>query len=803
MNKVGGFHKRLRKQVLVLVAFFACLQCYAQQSARFFYRMLTDSILQIQWTHDSLDQQEYIGDALENKNQEAFKPLGTTSVPFIKINGTNNIHFQSGDADLKNITGFDNGDARGFRITMPDDAAWFGGGERTVPLDRRGQRIPLYNAPQYGYELDALQLNYSVPFVMCSNGVGLLFDNPATGYIDFGKSSPNVMEIGFVSGNVNMIVIPGKTPKEILERYAAITGHQPLPPRWALGNFVSRFGYRSQQQVLQTAADMQANGFPMDAIVIDVFWFGNTIQHTLGNLDFVDKSKWPDPEKMITTLGNQQVKTILVTEPFILQNTKNFEAAQPYLAKGADGKPFMLTDFYFGYGGLLDLFRPDVRQWFFSFYKKYTDWGVAGWWGDLGEPEKHPAGMMHNLSSFGVSRRMPADHVHNMYGHMWSKMMHDGWRKSYKNKRLFYLNRAGFAGSQRYSIFPWTGDVSRSWNGFKAQLYNLQSMSLSGVPYIHSDAGGFSMVDKDDPELYTRWLQMAVFSPILRPHGTDLGADLQAEGTVGVSSEPVYKPEPFKTIARNLIEERYRLLPYNYSLAYQATSKGQPLIRPMFYSSFSDKRLWQKNDQYMYGDAFLVKPVTGAGTTEYAVFFPEGIWYNYNNPSATIQGKGNDETVSTSLSELPVWVKEGSFVPNWRKPPAVNTEAYNESSEVVMRFYPGNSTAIYTLFDDDGKSTGTLDNAKLHTMNYWRADKSINEIELNVTCSDRMIAKFLALPVLEDGRTLPSNFGSIKSITLNGRNITNDVKIIEESGGKWMQISLPVQIGNHQIVFAL
>lgn len=794
----------MKKFLLINYWFFLLAPAIAQTAGSYNYRILADSIIQIQWSHEGMPHQEYIGDALVAKTHADFKPVTTESFSngIGKLSG-NIISLAIGSFVLPQIEGFDKEGVRGFRIQMENGKAWFGGGERTVPLDRRGQRIPLYNAPQYGYELDALQLNYSVPFVFCANGIGLLFDNPATGYMDFGKSSPGILEVGFVSGNVNMIVIPGATPDIILQRYAALTGRQPLPPRWALGNFMSRFGYRSQQEVLQTAADMDAAGFPIDAVVIDVFWFGNTIQHTLGNLAFVDKEKWPDPKGMIDKLKAKQVQTILVTEPFILQNTKNFVEAQPFLAKDSAGKPFMLSDFYFGYGGMLDLFRPDVRQWFFNFYKQFTDMGVAGWWGDLGEPEKHPPGVMHNLSSFGISRRMPADHVHNMYGHMWSKMLYDGWRKYYPGQRLFYLNRAGYAGSQRYSIFPWTGDVSRSWNGLKAQLYNLQSTSLSGVPYIHSDAGGFSMVDKDDQELYTRWLQMAIFTPILRPHGTNLGKDMQPEGTLGVASEPVYKNEPYRSIVKQLVEERYRLLPYNYNLAYEATSMGRPFMRPMFYYNMQDTGLLHASQQYMYGDAFLVRPITDAGASVYDLYLPNGLWYNYNNPAAVLQGSNSYQSLATDIGEMPVWVKGGSFVPYWAKKEGVNTSAYTKDAPVVMRYFPGTHSSGYRHFDDDGKNAKSLDNKNLYELNEWVAALSAGELMITVQAGQRMLCQILALPIQGDGKTIAGLAKKVKSISINGADKTSAVVYQKTGNQYWLQIPISAGGTSHKIVVVL
>ncbi|MES2849862.1 MAG: TIM-barrel domain-containing protein, partial [Bacteroidota bacterium] len=410
----------------------------------------------------------------------------------------------------------------GFKIELNGDEKIFGGGERALPLNRRGYKFPLYNNPWYGYSNGADALNFSVPFFTSSDGYALFFDNASKGYVDIGKTDSSVFEAGFSSGELNVYVIFGKDYKEILSSYFKLTGTQPLPPRWAMGNFMSRFGYGSEAEVKDIAGKMKKEQIPFDAIIFDLFWFGDSIKRTMGNLDWVNKTAWPNPKKMIGDFKKQNINTVLIAEPFILENTKQYNFAKKYFAVDIAGKPFRLTDFYFGYGGLLDIFRKDAGDWIWNnHYKEQIANGVTAWWTDLGEPEKHPASLMHNLKSLGVKRLMGADEVHNIYGHYWNKMLFDNYAKELPNERLFHLNRSGFAGSQRYNIFPWSGDVSRSWSGLQAQVPLMLGMSMSGIPYIHADAGGFAGGEGDN-ELYVRWLQYAAFTPIFRPHGTAL-----------------------------------------------------------------------------------------------------------------------------------------------------------------------------------------------------------------------------------------------------------------------------------------
>ncbi|WP_315818070.1 TIM-barrel domain-containing protein [Paraflavitalea speifideaquila] len=408
------------------------------------------------------------------------------------------------------------------------------------------------------------------------------------------------MEAGFISGELTYYVVFGKNMDEILRNYTAITGRQPLPPRWALGNFVSRFGYRSEEQVQQMVKKMRNDRFPMDGLIFDLFWFGDDIKGTLGNLDWVNTTKWPNPKLMMENLKvKDNLKTVLITEPFILQSSKTFGEATPFLATDGAGKAYNFTDLYFGQGGLLDVFRKSAQDWIWKYYKKQVSNGVTGWWSDLGEPEKHPAEVMHNLKDYGVNRLMGADEVHNVYGHYWSKMLFEKYRDDYPSTRLFHLNRAGFAGSQRYGVFPWTGDVARSWSGLKSQFPVLLGMSASGLPYVHSDAGGFAMADQADGELYTRWLQFAAFTPIFRPHGRALE---DYDKTIkSIPSEPALWEEPAKSIVRNYINLRYELLPYNYTLGYEQAVLGKPLMRPLYYYNFGDGEAFKADEEYYWG----------------------------------------------------------------------------------------------------------------------------------------------------------------------------------------------------------
>lgn len=629
----------------------------------------------------------------------------------------------------------------GFTVLLQPNEAIYGGGERAIALNRRGAAFPLYNSPWYGYEEGANALNYSVPFFMSSRGYGIFFDNPSRGHTDIGHTNNNLWNTSFSSGSLTAYIIVGENMDLQLQAYTDLTGRQPLPPRWALGHFMSRFGYSSQEQVTSLVTQTREAGFPLDAVVFDLFWFGDSIKGTMGNLDWVNSKRWPDPAGMINNLKQQQIKSVLITEPFVLEGTRQYEAAKPFFATDSTGKPFRLTDFYFGYGSLLDIFREDAGNWFWTQYDRQIKNGVAGWWGDLGEPEKHPSNLYHQLKK---GKLVSADAVHNLYGHQWSKLLYQKYRQHHPDTRLFFLNRAGFAGTQRYSIFPWTGDVARTWSGLRAQLPLLQGMSVSGIPYIHSDAGGFAG-GKMDPELYTRWIQFAAFTPVFRPHGTMLQE--MDPSAISIPSEPVLWPDSTQNIVRKFIQLRYDFLPYNYSLAFEQTLYGKPLIRPMNYYSFADSNLNKATHQYMWGDQVLVAPVTEQQATTKKLYLPDGDWYNYFTERRHAGGSWIDFPVS--IERIPVFVKAGSFIPE--RTGLTNTEEY-KTKFLVIKHYLGKDPGQYVFFDDDGHDPRAIEENQFDIIGFV-SQPSVKELKIGVGGADRKykgraIKKLVALDII-------------------------------------------------------
>jgi oligosaccharide 4-alpha-D-glucosyltransferase len=621
---------------------------------------------------------------------------------------------------LSNITTKDNHNVFQFNL-INEHEQFFGTGSRSIPFNKRGYKVGLDNNPWYGYSTNADNLNYSLPFYVSSNNYGIFYDNPSRGYIDFGKANKDTLEVAFKAGKLQFYTFFGENSSSIIQQFTSLVGRMSLPPRWALGNFMSRFGYRTQDEVMSIAAKMKEQKFPFDAVIIDLFWFGDAVHGAwnIGNLDW-NKNRFPEPEKMIADLKKQNINTILITEPFVLAESFNYKHTQQNKLNAVDAKgdTVGIKEFYFGHTGLLDMFQNKTKDWFWSKYDAQIKKGVAGWWGDLGEPEKHPNYVYHNLKDFGQTRLFNADEVHNMYGHEWSRMVFDKYAKHYPSQRLFHLNRSGYAGTWRFGSVPWSGDVDRSWNGFKAQLPIMLSMSMSGVPAMHSDAGGFAMGERD-PELYRRWFQMAVFSPIFRPHGSVNSPDPKI---AQIESEPVFYDEPDKSILRTFVELRYRLMPYVYTLMYEASTKGHPMVRPMFYNNSSDSNLYQATDQYMFGDALLIAPVLEKGATKRKLYLPKGVWYDFFQPTKKYNG-GEWMEVDVTAERIPVFVKGGSVIP--LRPVFENTANYPKD-ELVLHYYSAEGSITREMYEDDGKNPKAITTKQFELIRLYGMKKENN-----------------------------------------------------------------------------
>lgn len=596
----------------------------------------------------------------------------------------------SGDTILAEAGGVDNsGNLKSVSLRNGMAQNLYGAGERGHSLRLNGDTLVMYNRQNYGYtgsDPRISQMGITVPWFVSDAGYGVLFDDYNRATLRLGKDSivyesetPKPLSYFFVNGKGTLA---GATAG-----FTELTGRQQLPPLWALGYITSRYGYHNEGEALGAIDSLKQRGYPVDGIVFDLYWYGK--ETDMGRLEW-NNDQFPDHRRMLDSLNRMGVHTVLINQPYINKigaiDNYNMLSEAGMLTKDSAGKTHDVTT-WVGEAGMFDISNPDTQEWMWNRLKGLTAEGLSGWWGDLGEPEVHPLTIVH-------ANGETASQYHNVYGNRWSKTIYDGLRRDFPEMRPLLMMRGGTAGLQRYSVFPWTTDVSRSWGGFEPQVRLMLNSGMSGLGYMSSDIGGFAVDDKDpyQPELYVRWLQMGTFTPMLRTHAQ-------------LKPEPYHYPQ-HDAIIKDFIKQRYEWLPYNYTLAYENTVKGLPLARPINFHSEAGTVDANTGDEYLWGSEVLVAPVFKNGARSRKVVFPAGSkWYNWNNPLLTYAG-GSTANVAAPLEQLPMFVKEGSFIPLYMQPIA-NTSEYDPTF-LTVKYFPSASESTYTMFDDNRLSPESL-----------------------------------------------------------------------------------------------
>jgi alpha-glucosidase (family GH31 glycosyl hydrolase) len=588
------------------------------------------------------------------------------------------------------------------RLLHQGKESFYGAGERGYSFNLSGDTLINYNAQNYGYQMGEArtkQMGITMPMVISSKGYGIFFDDfcKSSLYlgeegIEYTSTSPQPLSYYVISGN-------GKV-ENVVRNFTWLVGRQELPPLWTLGYITSKYGYHDQRESEGVVDTLKREGYPLDGIVFDLYWYGK--EEDMGRLEW-DKEQWPDHRKMLRDFKEKGVNVVTISQPYVLTNGRaidNYKLLDPQgLFCKTDGTDTTHTvTIWVGQGGMFDVSNPATRQWLRNRYKQLTEEGVTGWWGDLGEPEKHPLEIRH-------WNGLTAEQYHNVYGNDWSRIIYDLFKEDYPDRRPMVMMRAGTAGLQRYSVFPWSTDVSRSWGGYQPQVTIMLNAGLSGLGYMSHDVGGFAVdpENKRDGELYIRWLQLGLFSPVLRTHST-------------YQAEP-YNYKEFGDLALRLVKSRYTWLPYNYTLAYENARSGMPLVRPIgFYEEDHNMAryddIW---DQYLWGRDVMVAPVMQQGVVSRDITFPEGTWVDMNNPARRYEGH-TTVNYAAPIEVLPLFARAGAFIPqaNYEMD---NVGDYNPDRLDIV-YYLSDQPSTFVLFDDDLHSTGTLDNDKHRLINF-------------------------------------------------------------------------------------
>ncbi len=575
-------------------------------------------------------------------------------------------------------------------FSMPANEQYYGLGLILgYPFSYRGQSRTLYNARDGFQSGDMTAM--AVPLVVSSKGYGVFFDNTYSQAWNFTLSSDTEWENVLSAGELNYYFIAGNSAADTLGRYTQMTGRALLPPRWALGYIQSRYGYTNWWDMFTADAAFRSNDLPCDALVLDLYWYGQPDQ--MGGLTW-DTTHFPNPTSNLTALANNGFKVMNIQEEYINNANApalaNFNAAatQHYLVStnpGMTSPSIQENSGFYDSAGYFDFSNPAARAWWFSKILAYTTNGIAAHWTDLGEPEQD------TTTDYLYNGHREAE-IHNVYSLLWHQALAEGYATNLPNQRLYILSRSGFAGDQRFGAGHWTNDTGSDWPTLAAHPNALCDYMFSGLSYFGSDIGGFSGTPTD--ELYTRWFQFGAFCPIFRAHGVDSKPTAPYQFDLYVQDD-----------CRNMLKLRYRLLPYIYSTARAIVDTGLPLCRPLALAYPNDSNVLTTGTEYMFGPNILVAPVTTQGATTENIYLPAGNWIDHWSGKA-LAGPRTVANYPAPILWIPVFYQDNSIIPLG---PYVASSQFDDGSQRALRIYCS-TNASCTLYDDDGASNGYRSN---------------------------------------------------------------------------------------------
>ena len=571
--------------------------------------------------------------------------------------------------------------------TAPDEGIYgLGQHQRGVWNYNTGDRVQLAQA----------NMDVGVPVITSSKGYMLLWDNPAVTTI----TSSTTGDSNAVQKTLRWSSEAGKaidyyfcygdgTIDTAMKAYRHLTGDSPLMPEWELGFWQCKERYASQEELLGVAKRLRDLKVPVDGIIQDwQYWPPGT--NTWGSHLF-DTNRYPDPVAMFKQLHDEHYHTLIsVWAKFDLgsENSKELNAV--------GGMFTNVTSYAFppGHGQWYDPFATVGRQ---TYWKQMRDQlfakGADGWWLDAPEPEIGNMAFRTYKTPEG-----PGYTVYNAYPLMHSMGIYQGQRAATDQRRVVILTRSAYAGQQRNSAITWSGDIQGTWQVLKNQIPAGLNFSMSGIPYWNTDTGGFfgnraaGNGRPDNPqydELFSRWFQFSAFCPMFRVHGSY---------GLNPGKEFWRFPENTQQVLRTYLDLRYRLLPYLYSTAWQVTSEGSPFMRPLVVDFAKDPQVIGIGDQYLFGPAIMVTPVSTAGATNCSVYLPAAgaPWYNFWTGETSPAGQRVE--TAAPVETLPLFVKPGAIVPMG---PFLQYSSEKPADPIELRIYRG-ANGKFTLYEDQG-----------------------------------------------------------------------------------------------------
>ncbi len=573
------------------------------------------------------------------------------------------------------------GDGWRHRAELAEEEHVYGLGQRNHALNLRGGRYLMWNEEpmgDYGPGKDPIYVCIPTYLGLHKQGNYLVFfENSHKATFDFEREAT----AEFTGGALRSYFIPGPVPRA-MQRYGELTGLAPLPPAWALGYHQCRWSYKTEDEVNELMEGFETHDLPLSVIHLDIHYMDGYRVFT------VDNARFPDLARLSATLHEKGVKLVTILDPGIKKDSSydlyREGVEQNRFCKMPDGE-VIHGPVWPGWCGFPDFTNQEVRRWWGEQYKSLVDQGVDGFWHDMNEPAVFsgtnrptlPLDTRHDMEGRG------GDHLeaHNLYGLLENRAAFEALERLHPERRPWLLTRSGWAGIQRYA-WNWTGDTGCNWWSLGHNLRLTLMLGLSGVPYTGSDTGGFN--GDPSPELFVRWFEMSSHMPFFRTHSA----------VFTKRREPWSFGEDVTAITKKYLEERVRMMPYWYTLAWEASRKGWPLVRPLWWNRTEHEALWDVDDEYMIGDDLLVAPVLEEGAEGRKVTLPEGIWMSLED-NTWHQGPCQLR-VAAQLDQLPRFVRAGGILP------------LHEGENLCLHAYLHPDTADFScqVYSDDGDGNG-------------------------------------------------------------------------------------------------
>lgn len=580
---------------------------------------------------------------------------------------------------------FDNDEVRCFKKLL-DGESFYGLGEKTGGMRKNGSEYTLWNSDVPAYTNRTDQLYQSIPFfygIRDFKAYGIFFDNSYKSRFNFGASNNRFFWFGAEQGEMDYYFIYGPDMKKVLSSYTTLTGRMELPPLWALGYQQCRWSYYPESTLNSVAASFRAKKIPCDVLYLDIHYMDGYRVFTW------DKTRFPDPPKMLSNLKDNGFKLVTIIDPGVKADSNYFAAKegvkQGLFAKYPDGILYQ-GEVWPSWAYFPDFTKKETRTWWGDKLYGLIKDGVEGIWNDMNEPatwgQSFPDIVQFDDNGFKANHKK----IHNVFALEMAQATREGLKR-YSDKRHLVLTRAGFSGIQRYSAV-WTGDNAATEEHLGLALKMPLSMGISGISFVGTDVGGF--IDDATPRLYLRWMELGVFTPFFRQH-SEYGSKAKEPWTFG---------EDIENDVRDMINLRYKLLPFLYTEFYNASKTGMPIMRPMFMNYQNDKECYsvQAESQFMAGENVLVAPVLTEKTDFKKLYLPAGSWYYV--PENKFYTGGQWIIIDVPLNTLPMFLKQGAIIPFQEIQQYVGEKKIEETE---IHIYPAEKSS-YTLYEDDGIS---------------------------------------------------------------------------------------------------